>query len=242
MAFVASMAQSPGRGAIYVHPYMQWNSPSGVMMIAIAQGIETPDRQRLSGHHPAVVRLRDRCPAPLPGSRGAVAAAEMEGRNRGQRLWWRATRAADVTVPPGVLAIEKIPPATDLSHPSEPRPETAGSDRTNRRALDATRPGGHQRFAVKTPAGFSVAQVEVHFQATPVARVPASIDVYGIDAAPRIRLNEGQSGQWLESLAADALVRRELPVATIRLAHPTTGASRARVPRRRRSADRADRA
>ncbi len=32
------------------------------------EGIETPDRQRLSGHHPAVVRLCDRCPAPLPGS------------------------------------------------------------------------------------------------------------------------------------------------------------------------------
>jgi hypothetical protein len=76
---------------------------------------------------------------------------------------------------------------------------------------------------VKTPAGFFVAQVEVQFQATPMARVPASIDVYEIDAAAHVRLNEGQSGQWLESLAADALVRREPPVATIRLAHPTTG-------------------
>jgi hypothetical protein len=63
----------------------------------------------------------------------------------------------------------------------------------------------------------------VSFSPTPVAAVPPAIDVYAIDRNQREKLNDGLSGQWLESLAADALVRREMPVATITLVHPVTG-------------------
>ena len=72
-------------------------------------------------------------------------------------------------------------------------------------------------FGVTTPAGLSVRRVEIHFRQTAVPLVPVAVDVYGVEGTARARLNEGLSGQWLESLAADALVRRESPVATVRL-------------------------
>jgi hypothetical protein len=40
--FVAFAAKSTSRGAIYVHPYMKWNSRSGVLMIAIARELGRP--------------------------------------------------------------------------------------------------------------------------------------------------------------------------------------------------------
>jgi len=223
MGFVASVAQSPGRGAIYVHPYMQWNSPSGVMMIAIARELKRPI---VNGYLGII----------LPWF--AYATDVLHRYPDPEALWllrkWKVETVVSVLggaqleyltspVRPGVIAIEEIPAATDISHPSEPHLETALAHRRVDAPWTRRDREGISAVTVKTPAGFSVAQVEVQFQATPVARVPASIDVYEIDAAAHVRLNEGQSGQWLESLAADALVRREPPVAMIRLAHPTTG-------------------
>jgi len=222
-ALVASIARSPGDGAIYVHPYMQWNSPSGVLMIAIARGLKRPI---VNGYLGII----------LPWF--AYATDVLHRYPGPEALWllrkWKVETVVSLsggvqleqlasTVPPGVLAIEEIPPATDLSHPSEPRPEPAGGHERIDAPWRRRDREGVSAFAVKTPAGFAVAQVEIHFQATPVARVPASIDIYGIEATNRVRLNEGQSGQWLESLAADALVQRKAAIATIRLTQPASG-------------------
>ena len=49
------------------------------------------------------------------------------------------------------------------------------------------------------------------------------------------RLNDGDSGEWIESLAADALLRRESPVATIRGATRAAFASNGARPPRPRS-------
>ena len=40
--FVDLASRSQGHGAIYVHPYMKWNSMSGVLMIAIANELKRP--------------------------------------------------------------------------------------------------------------------------------------------------------------------------------------------------------
>jgi hypothetical protein len=222
-AFVESVAQSPGRGGIYVHPYMQWNSPSGVLMIAIARELKRPI---VNGYLGII----------LPWF---VYASDVLGRYPDpEALWllrkWKVETVVSLLggvplenltspVPRSFIAITELPAAPDVLHPSERHPEAAGAHER----IDAPwTPRGREGVnvvAVKTPAGFSVAQVEVQFQSTAVARVPANIDIFGIDAASRVRLNEGQSGQWLESLAADALVRREAPVAAIRLVHPAQG-------------------
>jgi hypothetical protein len=76
---------------------------------------------------------------------------------------------------------------------------------------------------VIAPAGFAVNRVEIHFEPTPASLLPASVDVYDAADAGHTRLNQGQSGQWLRSLAADALLRRELPVASVALTGPTRG-------------------
>jgi hypothetical protein len=124
---------------------------------------------------------------------------------------------------PADVVIEEVAASTDLSHPSAaPAVGSTEHSRVDARWTRLDR-AGVSALRVKVPAGFRVAQVEIHFQPTPVAAVPASVDVYGIEMAQRVRLNDGLAGQWLKSLAADALVRRELPVATIRLARPASG-------------------
>jgi hypothetical protein len=223
MGFVASVAQSHGKGAIYVHPYMHWNSPSGVTMIAIARELKRPI---VNGYLGII----------LPWF---VYASDVLGRYPDpEALWllrkWKVETVVSLLggvplenltspVPPSLIAITELPAAPDVLHPSERHPATAGShERIDVPWMPRGR-DGVQVVGVKTPAGFSVAQVEVQFQSTAVARVPASIDIFGTDAASRVRLNDGQSGQWLESLAADALVRREAPVAAIRLVHQAQG-------------------
>jgi hypothetical protein len=222
-ALIASIGPSRGGGAIYVHPYMKWNSPSGVSMIAIARESKRPI---VNGYLGII----------LPWF--AYATDVLHRYPDPEALWllqkWKVDTVVSVPggaqieqltapFPPGVVAIEEVPAATGLSHPSEAHPGKGGGQERIDASWTRRDREGVSALAVKTPAGFSVAQVEVHFQPTPVARVPSSLDIYGIDAAPRVRLNEGQSGQWLESLAADALVQRQAPVATIRLAQPARG-------------------
>lgn len=227
--FVAFAARSTGKGAIYVHPYMKWNSRSGVLMIAIARELGRPIVNGYLGIN-------------LPWF--SYAANVLHRFPDAEALWllrkWKVetvvSLGSDVTGE-GLEQVEKVgqqpdmvvwevPPASDLSHPSAVMPSAPGAQQRidtawTRREREAT-----ITFSVTAPSGFSVRRVEIQFGQTAVPLVPTAIDVYGVDGvdgAARVRLNEGLSGQWLQSLAADALVRRESPVATVRLVRPATG-------------------
>ena len=50
-----------------------------------------------------------------------------------------------------------------------------------------------------------------------INQTPDEIGVYAFDGTRGVRLNQDRSGEWIESLAADALVRRTSPVATVTL-------------------------
>jgi hypothetical protein len=123
---------------------------------------------------------------------------------------------------PGDAAVEEIPPAADLRHPSRGAAPANGETRVDGAWTDADREGTRV-VRVVAPGRFAVSRVEIHFEPTPASLMPASVDIYEAAGARRTRLNEGQSGQWLRSLAADALLRREWPVATVMLTGPTQG-------------------
>ena len=66
-------------------------------------------------------------------------------------------------------------------------------------------------------------RLEISFGQPVIEQIPESIEVYALEGASRVRLNEDHSGEWLESLAADALVRHRSPVTTIKLSGPLRG-------------------
>jgi len=223
MDLVAIAARSPRKGAIYVHPYMKWNSRSGVLMIAIARALRRPIVNGYLGVEPPwfayATEVLHRYPDP-------------------EALWllsaWKVDTvlklAGDVqleqlTSPfgPGDAAVEEIPPASDLPHPSRGAAPANGETHVDA-AWTVVNREGTAVVHVVAPAGFAVNRVEIHFEPTPASPMPASVDVYDAADAGRTRLNDGQSGQWLRSLAADTLLHRELPVASVALTGPTRGA------------------
>jgi hypothetical protein len=223
---VAFAAQSTGKGAIYVHPYMKWNSRSGVLMIAIAREIGRPVVNGYLGillpWFSYATNVLHRFPDPealwLLRKWKVETIVSLEGDVEGQGLEQvQKVRQQQDMVMWEVLA------GGDLSHPSGKGSSAAGAH--ERIETPWTRLGGRavRAFGVKAPTGFSVRIVEVHLGQTAAPLVPPALDVYGFEGTARVRLNQGLSGQWLESLAADALVRRESPMATIRLLRPSTG-------------------
>ena len=74
---------------------------------------------------------------------------------------------------------------------------------------------GMLKVNVKVPHGFTAAALEVSFRQSVINQTPDEIGVYAFDGTRGIRLNQDHSGEWIESLAADALVRRASPVATV---------------------------
>jgi hypothetical protein len=75
-------------------------------------------------------------------------------------------------------------------------------------------------MTVKVPDGFVAQAVEVKIGQSIVEQITDEIGIYAFEGARRVRLNQEHSGEWIESLTADALLRREPPVATIRLNRP----------------------
>jgi len=222
MDLVTIAARSPRTGALYVHPYMKWNSRSGVLMIAIARALRRPIVNGYLGVEPPwfayATEVLHRYPDP-------------------EALWllgtWKVdtvlTLVGDVQLEQltspfgqGDAAVEEIPPAADLRHPSRGAAPANGETRVDGAWTDADREGTRV-VRVVAPGRFAVSGVEIHFEPTPASLMPASVDIYEAAGARRTRLNEGQSGQWLRSLAADALLRREWPVATVMLTGPTQG-------------------
>jgi hypothetical protein len=224
--FVAFAAKSPGKGAIYVHPYMRWNSRSGVLMIAIARELRRPIVNGYLGinlpwfSYAANVLHRFPDPEALWLLRKwkveTVVSLGSDAKGDGLEQVERVGQQPD-------MAIWEVPSASDLSHPSGEMPSAPGAQERIDTAWTRRDRGATITFGLTAPAGLSVRRLEIHFRQTAVALVPVAVDVYGIERAARVRLNEGRSGEWLESLAADALVRRESPVAIVRLVRPATG-------------------
>jgi hypothetical protein len=225
MDFVAAAARSTATGAAYVHPYMKWNARSGVLMIAIAHDLRRP---LVNGYLGVVLPWVTYATNVL--WRYPDAEAEWLLRK------WKVETVFSVLSDPNSvrleqltspiradeIAITELPAAGDLEHPSASSSAAPANDRVEASWTPPDREPG-TTLILKAPEGFVIHRVEVHFSPTAVAAVPPAIDVYAIDGSQRVKLNNGLSGQWLESLAADALVRREMPVATIALVHPVTG-------------------
>jgi hypothetical protein len=225
--FLQLAAHSRGTGAIYVHPYMKWNSMSGVLMIAIAKDLGRPIVNGYLGIAPPwfdyASRVLHRFPDPEAvwllrrwkvetvvslAARGR--AEQPDGLERvfenaaGQEIW-------EMTAAKG-----------DARHPSEADARPVGSARVDG-TWSGIPPGRSGFFTVEGPSGFLVRAVEIHFEPSVVERVPAEVVVYAAGDAPRTRLNLGRSGLWIASLAADALLRRKAPIATVVLASAARG-------------------
>jgi hypothetical protein len=224
MDFVAAGARSTRTGAIYVHPYMKWNARSGVLMIAIARELKRPVVNGYLGVVPPWVTYATNVLWRYPDA---------------EALWllrkWKVETVFSVLSDPNSVRLEQLTspirpdeieitelPAGDLPHPSAPPAAAIARERVETTWTQADR-DIPTRLALKAPERFAIHRVEIHFSPTAVAAVPPAIDVYGIDGNQRVKLNDGLSGQWLEALAAEALVRREMPVATITLVHPVMG-------------------
>ena len=222
MDLVTIAARSPRTGALYVHPYMKWNSRSGVLMIAIARALRRPIVNGYLGVEPSwfayATEVLHRYPDPealwLLGTWKVDTVLKLVGDVQLEQL----------TSPfgQGDAAVEEIPPAADLRHPSRGAAPATGETRVDGAWTDADREGTRV-VRVVAPGRFAVSRVEIHFEPTPASLMPASVDIYEAAGARRTRLNEGQSGLWLRSLAADALLHRKSPVATVTLTGPTAG-------------------
>ena len=222
---VEAASKSRGSGAIYVHPVMKWNTRSGVLMIAIARELGRPIVNGYLGICPpwfiyagsvlhrfpdpeALWLLRKWKVETVVGVTGDVAGeqagdvAKVFDSGQGQVVW------------------EIRPPRSDVTHPSAMNPGARGQAR-----MDAawSQAGSEDRATVTVPGGFAAQTVAVQFGQSIVQRIPDEIAVYAFDGARKVRLNQDHAGEWIESLAADALLRRESPVAMVKLSRPVRG-------------------
>jgi hypothetical protein len=226
--FIAVASKSRGKGAIYVHPVMKWNARSGVLMIAIARELGRPIVNGCLGICPPwfiyASSVLHRFPDPealwllrkwkvetVVGVTGDVAGersdevAKVFDSGQGQVVW------------------EIRPPRSDMTHPSAAmNPGARGQARMD---VAWSQAGNEDRatVTVDVPGGFAAQTVEVQFGQSIVQRIPDEIAVYAFDGASRVRLNQDHAGEWIESLAADALMRRESPVAMVKLSRPVRG-------------------
>jgi hypothetical protein len=226
--FVELASKSQGSGAIYVHPVMKWNARSGVIMIAIARALGRPIVNGCLGICPPwfiyASSVLHRFPDPealwllrkwkvetVVGVTGDVASEQSDDvtkvfdSGQGQVVW------------------EIRPPRSDVTHPSAAM--TPGARGQARMDAAWSQAGSEDRatVTVDVPGGFAAQTVEVQFGPSIVQRIPDEIAVYAFDGARRVRLNQDHAGEWIESLAADALLRRESPVAMVKLSRPVRG-------------------
>ncbi len=226
--FIDLASTSKGRGALYVHPYMRWNTLSGVLMIPIAKELGRPVVNGSLGIAPPwfgyATSVLHRFPDP-------------------EAMWLLRTWHVE-TVVSLVGAVPRADPASlrlvferrngavyeivsrggDAPHPSGGTCEAADGDSSFRiGASPAELTGEGSSITLFAPGGFKASCIEVHFRLSAVDWVPASIGVFATRDGRRARVNLDGSGEWLESLAAEALVRRAPPVAAIRLNGPVSG-------------------
>ena len=224
--FMALASRSRGAGAIYVHPYMKWNSMSGVRMIAIARDLKRPIVNGYLGIEPPwfapAASVLHRFPDPetlwLLRKWKVETVISLVGNVRVEE----ATGVNKVFESGTGVVYEVAPTAGEAVHPSvteclasDARVRLDGATSTLTRAADGA------SVTVTAPAGFAVRRMEVAFRPSATEQMPDSIAVYSSDGGNRVRLNQNRSGDWVQSLAADALVRRRSPVATISLGPST---------------------
>jgi hypothetical protein len=227
--FVAVAFRSPGKGAIYVHPVMHWNSRSGVLMIASARALGRPIVNGSLGICPPwfiyATDVLHRFPDPealwllrkwkvetVVGVTGDVVGERSDGLvkvyDNGQ----------------GPVVWEVWPSEDDMAHPSIGLQDPKGQGYARIDGNWSQEMGAATgTVTVKVPAGFAAQSVEVRFRPSIVERIPDRIEIYTFEGTRRVNLNQDRSGEWIESLAADALLRREAPVAMIRLNRPVRG-------------------
>ena len=107
---------------------------------------------------------------------------------------------------------------------SDPHPSAGVTDpnatKTVERSWNSGSEGGTAVATVGIPVDLAAASVEIAFQPSAVRVLPSRIDVFDSASPDGGRLNRGRSGDWIHSLAADALVRRRPVVATVMLNEP----------------------
>ena len=219
---VALASHSRATGAIYVHPRLQWNTPLGVWMISIAKALGRPMVNGYLGIAPPwfgyASSVLHRFPDPeslwLLRTWKVTTVVSLVGAVAGEDPAIVDKLFEDGT---GVLYELDAPPA-DLPHPSGTKCVVSeGQVRIDGASSPPERVDGGAALTVTVPNGFVAKQVEVAFRPSLVEQIPESIDVYALEGPGRVRLNQDHSGEWIESLAADALLGRHSPLATIRL-------------------------
>jgi len=219
-------SHSRAGGGIYVHPGMQWNTSLGVWAIPLARVLGRPIVNGYLGIAPPWFDYAGRVLHRFPDAQSvwllrkwnvdtvvSVAGdlgADLSGA--AQKIFANAT---------GVV-YDIRPSPQEITHPS--KGNCVAGERDVRIEAELSRKEiaeGGMAFTVTAPPGFAVQRVEVSFRQSVVEQLPESIGVYALDSS--VRLNDNQSGDWIESLAADALLQRKAPVATIRLKTPQRG-------------------
>jgi hypothetical protein len=223
--FVALTLRSPGRGGIYVHPLMKWNTRSGVLMMAIARAVGRRIVNGSLGICPPwfiyATSVLHRFPDPealwllrkwnvetVVGVTGDVVGNQPDGLTKvfenglGQVVWEISASKPAVPHPSAGLNLAGRAYARVEAKWSPAAPQDEGA------------------VTVSVPAGFVVRIVEVRFAPSVIQRIPEEIAVYAVEGTQKVKLNRDHAGEWIESLAADALLRRESPVATIELSRP----------------------
>jgi hypothetical protein len=218
-AIVQAMSHSRAAGGVYVHAEMDWNSRAGVFMVAIARETGRPFVNGYLGVMPPwygyARNVLHRFPDPealwllrkwnvntvvsLPGTIAAEppASVDMVFEHGGINVWEIARAGSNV------------------EHPSRSDDTVwAKAARVEAAWFRADHAGG-RAIVVRIPERFHVKAVEFQFGPSLVHLIPAEIRLNAFDGTAGATINRGRAGEWMESLAADALLRRTSPVATI---------------------------
>ncbi len=225
--FVTLASHAPGRGAIYVHPLMQWNTPSCVLMIDAARQLGRP--------------LVNGCLGIIPPW-FTVATDVLHRFPDPEAVWllrrWQVDAVVDLN------PARPVEPSHDFRVSSThtdgrlfeilqsgplPAHPSIGTEALNGLArVEATwAPASSGGIIVTPPEDVLIWAVEVTFSLDQLIVDPIPTElVITADMDRGARLNRGSAGHWLQSLAADALLARTAPVAVVALEQPHRGALR----------------
>ena len=225
--FVSLASEAPGSAGLYVHPLMQWNTPSCVLMIDAARQVGRPFVNGCLGIIPpwftVATEVLHRFPDP-------------------EALWllrkWQvdavvdlnSARPVDVTDAFRVSSTHTDGRLFEILNPGplSPHPSMATDALNGLAHIEVPWSHGPSGgILVAAPEDVLVWAVEVRFSLEQLVVHPIPTElVITADADRAPRLNRGSAGHWMQSLAADALLARTAPVATVALEQPHRGALR----------------
>lgn len=213
-------AHSLSRGAIYVQ--MRWDAKSCVLMMATARDLRRPTVNGCLGLIPPWFPYATRVLHRFPDAEALWLLRHWRvetviNLDTGTRIDPPALTSRILAGPDGSV-FEIQPPEGPSPHPSAP----SAGDRVGERVTAewTVDPANPSVLTVRGPAGGAWSAMEFQFAlaGTVIDTIPSEIRVSSSDDAARVPLNTGDSGRWIESLAADALVRRQSPVVRVGLA------------------------